>query len=69
MCSQLLARPTKLALVANERYGETTRIVTDVPPAVIVDSVEHMASIVASMAADWTAAPIKEPPPQENAQV
>ena len=57
--SQLLARPTKLALVPGEQYGAVGRAVTEVPAeAVVVDGVEHMASVVAGMSQDgqlrWT---------------
>lgn len=55
--SQLLARPTKLALVPGEQYGLTERPVDVVPAeAVVVDGVEHMASVVAQMSQEWDAA-------------
>ena len=54
---QLLARPTQLALVASEQFGPTERKVENVPAdALLVQGVEHMASIVQQMGNDWAAA-------------
>lgn len=54
---QLLARPVQLALVPGEQYGAVQRPAGAVPAeALMVEGVEHMASIVGQMAADWAAA-------------
>lgn len=54
---QLLGRPTQLALVAGEQYGGTARSVENAPgDALLVQGVEHMASIVQQMGNEWAAA-------------
>ncbi len=58
---QLLGRPTQLALVAGEQFngggGAVQRAVGDAPAdALLVQGVEHMASIVQQMGTEWEAA-------------
>jgi intron-binding protein aquarius len=69
---QLLARPGKLALVPGEQYGAAARPVGAVPAeALMVDGVQHMASIVGQMGSDWAAAMQARaqgpPPPAQQA--
>ena len=53
---QLLAKPPLLALVAGEQYGSTTRAVESAPAdSLLVQGVEHMASIVKEMGSEWAA--------------
>lgn len=50
----LMSRPLQLALVAGEQFGGTARPVEVAPPeALLVEGVEHMASIVQQMGSEW----------------
>lgn len=55
---QLLARPTKLALVPGERHGACARPADAVPPAMVVEGPEHMARVVVAMAKEWEQAAV-----------
>lgn len=54
---QFLSRPPQLALVDGEHIGmQNSRAVTDVPgSAILVQDIQHMASIIRNMEADWRA--------------
>lgn len=67
---QLLARPTQLCLLPQERYGTMARLITEVPPpALVVGGPEHMATLVAQMAAGWQPPPPEGVPPPAAAPV
>ena len=55
---QLLARPTALALVPGERYGDWQRRADQVPPAMVVEGPQQMAGVVQQMAGEWEQAAV-----------